>query len=100
MNPEPGHSDEEYDSTESYIIHLMESLQVDSKEVKRETLRDPLFKLVYEMTLIGRPEIVEQEDLKAYFLRRNEISIHQRCLVWGLRVLIPHSLQSRVNDNQ
>lgn len=62
VNPEPGHSDEEYDSTESYKIHLMESLPVDSKEVKRENLRDPLFKLVYEMTTFGRPEIVEQED--------------------------------------
>lgn len=52
----------------------MDSLAVNSKEVKRETLRDPLLKLVYEMTMIGWLENVEQEDLKAYFLRRNEIS--------------------------
>lgn len=52
----------------------MDSLAVNSKEVKWETLRDPLLKLVYEMTMIGWLENVEQEDLKAYFLRRNEIS--------------------------
>lgn len=46
----------------------MDSLPVNSKEVKRETLRDPLLKLVYEMTMIGWLENVEQEDLKAYFL--------------------------------
>lgn len=45
----------------------MDSLQVNSKEVKSETLRDPLLKLVYEMTMIGWLENVEQEDLKAYF---------------------------------
>lgn len=89
VNLKPGHSDEEYDSTESYMIHLMDSLPVDSKEVKRETLRDLLLKLVYEMTMTRWPENVEQGDLKAYFLMRNEISIHQRCLVWVLRVLIP-----------
>lgn len=96
VNPEHGHSDEGYDSTELYMIHLMDSLPVNSKEVKRETLRDPLLKLVYELTMTGWPENVEQEDLKAYFLKRNEVSIHQGCLVWGLRVLIPYSLQSRV----
>lgn len=31
----------------------MDSLPVNSKDVKRETLRDPLLKLVYEMTMIG-----------------------------------------------
>lgn len=80
MNLEHGHSDEVYDSTELYMIHLMDSLPFYSKEVQRETLRNHWLKLVYVMTMTGCPKNVEQEDLKAYFLLRNNISIHKN--VW------------------
>lgn len=63
------------------MIRLMNSLQVNSKEVKREILHDVLLNVVYEMTMTGWPKNVEQKDLKSYFLRRNEISIHQGCLL-------------------
>lgn len=59
----------------------MDSLAVNSKEVKRETLRDPLLKLVYEMTMIGWLENVEQEDLKAYRKSYGEVTIPHLCFV-------------------
>lgn len=76
VNLEHGHSDEVYDSTELYMIHLMDSLPFYNKKVQRETLRNHWLKLVYVMTMTGCPKNVEQEDLKAYFLLRNNISIH------------------------
>lgn len=41
------------------MIYLMDSLVVNSKEVKREILRDFLFKLMYEMIMIEWFENVE-----------------------------------------
>lgn len=29
------------------------------------------------------------EDLKPYFIRRNELAIEQECLMWGYRLIIP-----------
>lgn len=48
------------------------------------------------MIMTEWPENVEQKYLKAYFSNRNEILIRKGCLVWGLRVLKPHSFQPRV----
>lgn len=42
LYPENGHNDDENDSTELYMIQLLDSLPVNSKEMKRKTLMDPL----------------------------------------------------------
>ena len=36
------------------------------------------------------------EALKANFNRRNEISIYQGCLLWGIRVIVPQNIRSRI----
>ena len=35
-------------------------------------------------------------DLVPYFPRKNEISVHQGCLVWGLRVIVPSDLRGKI----
>ena len=32
-------------------------------------------------------------DVITYFNKRDEISVHQGCLVWGVRVIIPESFK-------
>lgn len=46
------------------MTRLMNSLQVNSKEVKREILHDVLLNVVYEMTMTGWPKNVEQKLFK------------------------------------
>ena len=31
-----------------------------------------------------------------YFERRNELTVHQGCILWRIRVVIPNKLQERV----
>ena len=34
--------------------------------------------------------------LKPYFVRRNELTVHQGCIMWGIRVVVPQKLQPTV----
>lgn len=36
--------------------------------------------------------------MELYFTRRSELTIHQNCLLLGIRVVIPPSLRGRVLD--
>ena len=44
---------------------------------------------VLQFVLYGWPLSVEEEALKPYFARREELSVHGGCLLWGSRVVIP-----------
>ena len=33
---------------------------------------------------------------KPYYERRNELTVHQGCILWGMREVIPNKLQDRV----
>ena len=33
---------------------------------------------------------------KPYYERRNELTVHQGCILWGMRVVIPNKLQDRM----
>jgi hypothetical protein len=36
------------------------------------------------------------KDLNPYFLRREEITVHQGCLLWGIQVIIPEPLRKEI----
>ena len=74
------------------IVHLLETINaspVDAAKVKLWTTRDPVLSQVLQFVLYGWPLSVEEEALKPYFVRREELSVHAGCLLWGSRVVIP-----------
>ena len=74
------------------IVHLLETINaspVDAAKVKLWTTRDPVLSQVLQFVLYGWPLSVEEEALKPYFARREELSVHAGCLLWGSRVVIP-----------
>lgn len=78
-----------------YHFSYVDDLPVTSADVRKETAGDPNLKNVLRYVMFGWPEQVE-EPLTPYFRRRNELSVEQGCLLWGMRVIIPKSLQARV----
>ena len=76
------------------ILHLLETINaspVDATEVKLWTTRDPVLSQVLQFVLHGWPMAVDEEALKPYFARREELSVHAGCLLWGSRVVTgPH----------
>ena len=84
----------EVDSSEVFHATQFEPLPVTSEAVARGTRRDPVLARVYESIVKGWCARVGGD--KPYYERRNELTVHQGCILWGMRVLIPSKLQDRV----
>ena len=86
------------DEEEHYIFHsVVEDLPITVKEISRATSKDSVLSKAYELTLTGWPGHVEKENpLFPYFVRREELSIEDGCLLWGRRVVIPSVLRDGV----
>ena len=55
--------------------------------------KDSILSKVLRYTRRGWPTPVP-EALKSYYSRKTEITIEDNCLLWGIRVIIPNSLQA------
>ena len=76
------------EEAEMFFFSGLDELPVDSKDISRDTWRDPVLARVLEYTLTGRPSHVTDEELKPYFTRGNELTADQGCVLWGTRVII------------
>ena len=87
---------EEMGVDSSEVFHASQSvlLPVTSEAVARETRRDPVLARVHESIVKGWSARVDGD--KPYYERRNELTVHQGCILWGMRVVIPNKLQDRV----
>ena len=84
------------EEAEIFFFSGLEELPIDAKDISRETRRDPVLARVLNYTLMGWPNYVTSDELKAYFTRRHELSVDQGCVLWGMRVIIPPSLRNRL----
>ena len=66
-------------------------------QIARDTARDKiLFKVLTFTRLAWNQGKCDDPDLKPYFIRRDELSVEQGCLMWGMRVIIPPNLRGPV----
>ena len=82
------------DSSEVFHANHFVSLPVTSKAVARETRRDPVLARVHESIAKGWSAGVDGD--KPYYERRNELTVHQGCILWRMKVVIHNKLQDRV----
>ena len=74
----------------SYINFLSDSgLPLDFKKIKSKTAKDSLLSKVFYYVKNGWPFKCTLDEFKPFFLRKNEFSIEQGCLMWGYRIIIP-----------
>ena len=74
------------------IFHLMEHINtspVDAAKLRLWTDRDPVLSQVKQFLLNGWPATVQGPDLQPYFTRKDELSVHGGCIMWGARVIAP-----------
>ena len=70
---------------------------VSVSEIARETARNPVLAKVLAMTQNGWPvHFCTTPELKPFVLRKDELSVEQGCLMWGLQTVIPPSLQKQI----
>ena len=70
-------------------------LPVTVQDIQRATRRDVTLGKVYKYVQQGWPKQVS-EELLMYSDRQTELSTENGCLLWGIRVVIPKSLQPQV----
>ena len=69
------------------VEHLADS-PVTAGHIRSWTQKDPVLARVLEFVRQGWPEKVDQ-DLSQFFAKRDELSVHEGCIVWGTRVVVP-----------
>ena len=68
-------------------------LPITAKEIGSATMKDPVLSRVKDFVMHGWPGKVDA-NLEPYHRRRDELSVDQNCVLWGLRVIIPERHQS------
>ena len=80
----------------SEVVNLMD--QLSRSPVDAGKMRDPVLAQVYQFAMQGWPTVVQDDSIKPYFTRRNELSVQEGCLLWESRVVIPPQGRSQVMD--
>ena len=73
-------------------VHL---LPVTAMQLQRATRRDPILSKVFLLMQQGWPGVVS-DDLKPYQSHQAELGTEGGCILWGIRVVLPQALQSKV----
>ncbi|XP_064475270.1 uncharacterized protein K02A2.6-like [Ornithodoros turicata] len=76
-------------------LAVFDATPLTAAQVAMETKRDPLLSAVVQYALAGWPSKYPQE-MHAFFVRRDQLSVEQDCLTWGYLVNVPRSLQPAV----
>lgn len=96
--PLPSTESEQADDIDSFFRLWVEALPVTCRDIARGTERSPLLSKVKTLTIQGWPSNMVDKDLKPFFQRRHELSLQQKCLLWGMRVVVPPALRHRMLD--
>ena len=86
------------DAASMFNIAQVQSLPLTFQQIQDETSCDPVLKKVGTYVAKGWPTEVN-DDLKLYKGRQHEIGMENKCLMWGVRVIIPKSLQARLLES-
>lgn len=86
--------EEDFDSSDIFHAMQIDILPVTSEMIAKETKRDPVLAKVYNALMKGWSQRFDGD--KPYYDRRSELTVHQGCILWGIRVVIPNKLQERI----
>jgi len=66
-------------------------LPIQARDIQKATMQDPVLSQVYSYTLNGWPASSKSlpDNLKPFFSKRFQLTVRNRCLLWGIRVVVP-----------
>lgn len=98
MSRLPLDSGSEGEAAEDEVYHFsyIDELPVGHQEIREATRKDPILARVMDYVLNGWPGHMDDKQIQPYFMRRDELSCEQGCVLWGLRVVIPPRYQERM----
>ena len=98
--PLPYEEDETYDincvpEEVNFLFSLVDQAPLSAKDIAKETQEDITLKAVFQCVSSGWPA-KSNDQLRAFAARKNELSLEKGCILWGTRVVIPSSSQTKV----
>ena len=77
-----------------FYMSQLDTLPVTNAEIKRHTTSDSTLSHVMEMVTTGHFPAAKDagDELSPYLQRRHDLTVQHRCLMWGLRVIVPPKL--------
>ncbi|KAK3098183.1 hypothetical protein FSP39_016945 [Pinctada imbricata] len=89
-------NDKDFDAVDVFHTTQIETLPMTSETVANATRRDTVLSQVLLRVQGGWTEGENDKSLSSFYNRRHELSLHQNCLMWGIRVIIPSTLKQQV----
>ena len=83
------------DPAHAFHVSQFNVLPVTCQKVRRETQRDPTLVKVYESTMKGWKN-EQAPSMPPFYSRKDELTVHQGCIMWGSRVVVPTKLRRQV----
>ena len=80
-----------------FNVSQLQSLPVNVRQLRAATLSDPILSKVFRYTRGGWPSHVQQA-LRPFYDKRHELTVEEGCLLWGIRVIVPRRLRSKLLD--
>ena len=76
---------------EENVFLIEEELAISSKKIQEETKRDKTLKKVLDYVKQGWPDAISDtsEEAKEFFKYKTDLSLHDDCLWFGTRLVIP-----------
>ena len=65
-----------------YLISYLEELPVTARDIGATTRKDPVLARVYDFTLHGWPQALDDPVLQPFFSRKQELSVDRGCVLW------------------
>ena len=81
------------------LFNFIENSLVKAQDIAQETVKDPILaKVLYKVKHGWSKSDKNDEKLKSFYIRKDELSIDNECILWGVRVIIPTKLRKTVLD--
>ncbi|XP_049884610.1 uncharacterized protein K02A2.6-like [Pectinophora gossypiella] len=77
----------------TYLNFVQNFMPITRKTVQEHLERDETMKKIIYFVRTGWPAKCTDEDIKPFFMRRNELYLDLGCIVWGYRLVIPSTLR-------
>ena len=79
------------------LVILLESSPTYAGNIRNWTRLDPVLSKILTVVQSGRPyRGVGEESVQPYFRHKDEITVHDGCLIWGQCVIIPEPGRQRI----
>ncbi|CAK1597369.1 unnamed protein product [Parnassius mnemosyne] len=77
----------------TYINFVENFLPVTNEDVTKATSKDIILSRIFAYIKSGWPTVCPGEEVKPYFVRRNELYLDNGSIMWGYRMVIPSYLR-------